>query len=255
MTASRDRDGKKIVIYIPARNTAHLLKPTCEAIPKGLAERIILVDNVSSDNTVEVAASLGLEVIRHDRNRGYGGSQKTGYKNFLENEGDIVVMLHSDYQYDPACIPDLVEPILEGRADAVLGSRILGGQALKGGMPWWKFVFNRLLTHIENLIIGARIVEYHTGFRAYSRRLLETIPFEENSDDFLFDTEILIQVHHFDFRITEIPIPTRYTEGASMMTFGQGVVYGLGVFKALLVYLLHRARIRRSPQYLPKSRG
>ncbi len=253
MNDNRDDSNKNIVIYIPARNTAHLLKPTFDEIPKGIAGRIILVDNVSSDNTVETALSLGIEVIRHETNRGYGGSQKTGYMNFLENEGDLVVMLHSDFQYDPKCIPDLVAPILEGKADAVLGSRILGGQALKGGMPWWKFIFNRLLTYLENLVIGASIVEYHTGFRAYSRRLLETIPFDQNSDDFLFDTEILIQVHHFGFKITEIPIPTRYTEGASMMTFGQGVVYGLGVFKALFFYILHRMRIRRSPQYTPKS--
>lgn len=253
MNKSREGSQKKIVIYIPAWNTAHLLKPTFDEIPEGIAGRIILVDNVSTDNTVETAKSLGIEVIQHETNRGYGGSQKSGYLNFLENEGDLVVMLHSDFQYDPKCIPDLVAPIVEGKADAVLGSRILGGQALKGGMPWWKFIFNRFLTHLENLVIGATIVEYHTGFRAYSRRLLETIPFEKNSDNFLFDTEILIQVHHFGFRITEIPIPTRYTEGASMMTFGQGVVYGLGVFKALFYYILHRLMIRRNPQYMPKS--
>jgi glycosyltransferase involved in cell wall biosynthesis len=252
MPDKTEKSNKKVVVYIPARNTGHLLKRTFEEIPEGIANRIILVDNVSSDNTVEVATSLGIEVIKHDVNRGYGGSQKTGYRNFLKKEGDLVVMLHSDYQYDPKCIPDLIAPIINNEADAVLGSRVLGGRALQGGMPWWKYLFNRFLTHLENLVIGADIVEYHTGFRAYSRKLLGTIPFEENSDNFLFDTEILIQVHHFGFRIKEIPIPTRYTEDASMMTFGQGVVYGLGVFKALFFYLLHRLRISKNPQYLPK---
>jgi len=245
---------KDIAIYMPARNTGHLLKRTYEEIPEGYADRIFLVDNISTDDTVDVARSLGIEVIQHDVDKGYGGSQKTGYRHFLDQGGDLVVMLHSDYQYDPACIPDIIAPILNGEADAVLGSRVLGGKALEGGMPWWKFLSNRSLTIIENLVIGAEIMEYHTGYRAYSRKLLETIPFENNSNNFLFDTEILIQVHHFGLKIKEIPIPTRYSQEASMMTFSQGVVYGFGVFKALFFYLLHKLKIHRNIQYLPKSK-
>lgn len=246
------KETKEVMVYIPARNTGHLLKRTVEEIPKGIANKVILVDNVSTDDTVEVARSLGIFVIEHEVNKGYGGSQKSGYRYFLETGGDLVVMLHSDYQYDPNYIPELIAPILDDEADIVLGSRVLGGQALKGGMPLWKFFFNRLLTHMKNMIIGANIVEYDTGFRAFSRELLESIPFEENSDNFLFDTEILFQVHHFGFKLKEIPIPTRYSEDSSMMTFGQGVIYGIGVFKALLIYILHTLKIRRSPQYLPK---
>jgi glycosyltransferase involved in cell wall biosynthesis len=253
MPETNEKATRDVTIYIPARNTGHLLKRTVEEIPKGTASRIVLVDNLSTDDTVEIARSLAIHVIEHEVNKGYGGSQKSGYRYFLETGGDLVVMLHSDYQYDPKCIPDLIAPIIEEDTDIVLGSRILGGRALKGGMPIWKYFFNRLLTFMRNMAVGANIIEYDTGFRAFSRKLLESVPFEENSDDFLFDTEILFQVHHFGFKLKEVPIPTRYSDDASMMTFGQGVIYGLGVFKAIIVYTLHILKIRRTPQYLRKT--
>ncbi len=242
-------DNKKIVIFMPARNTAHLLEKTYNDIPKGFADQIILVDNASTDNTVEIAHSLGMKVIRHENNLGYGGSLKTGYTNAIKEGADVVVMLHSDNQYDPKILPQIVKPILSGEADAVLGSRILGAKTRSGGMPWWKYIANIRLTKLINFSIGSKIHEFHTGYRAYSRKLLENLPYRYNSDNFLFDTEITIQIISHGFTIKEVPIPTHYFTDASTMTFGQCVIYGLGILISLLRYSIHKMNFIKFKKY------
>ncbi len=242
-------NNKKIVIFMPARNTAHLLEKTYKDIPSDFADQIILVDNSSSDDTVEVAYSLGMKVIRHENNLGYGGSLKTGYATAIKEGADIVVMLHSDNQYDPKFLPQIVKPIVDDEADAVLGSRILGGEAKTGGMPWWKYIANVWLTRLINRAIGSNIKEFHTGYRAYNREVLEHLPYRYNSDNFLFDTEIIIQVIKHGFRIKEVPIPTRYFTGASTMTFIQSVFYGIGILWSLSRYFLHKLNIKKSRRF------
>jgi glycosyltransferase involved in cell wall biosynthesis len=207
------------------------------------------VDDVSRDETVEVARRLGLKVIVHVQNRGYGGNQKTCYIEALRDGADVVVMLHPDYQYDSRLVPQLIAPIQTREADLVLGSRLLGGGTLAGGMPRWKYLSNRFLTIVENAALGQQLSECHTGFRAYSRRLLETIPFLLNSDDFVFDTEVIAQTVAFGFRVSEIPVPTRYFAEASSVNFRRSVVYGLGTLAVMARYLLDRWGIRRSPQF------
>jgi glycosyltransferase involved in cell wall biosynthesis len=241
--------GKKIVVFMPARNTARLLKETYKDIPEGFADQIILVDNASNDNTVEVADALGMTVIKHERNLGYGGSLKTGYATAVNEGADIVVMLHSDNQYDPTFLPHIVKPILDGEADAVLGSRILGAHAKAGGMPWWKYIANVGLTRLINYAIGSNICEFHTGYRAYSRKVLENLPYRYASDNFLFDTEIIVQIIRHGFRIKEIPIPTRYFSGASTMTFKQCVAYGIGIMFSLSRYYAHKLNLWQSRRY------
>lgn len=242
-------NGKKIVIFIPARNTAHLLRETYKDIPKGFADQIILVDNNSKDDTVDVAYSLGMKVIRHENNLGYGGSLKTGYATAIKEGADIVVMLHSDNQYDPKFLPEIVKPIINGEADVVLGSRIMGGETRTGGMPWWKYIANVGLTQLINYNVGSNVREFHTGYRAYSRKVLENLPYRYNSDNFLFDTEITIQTIRHGFRIKEIPIPTRYFEGASTMTFRQCLIYGIGIMGSLLRFYLHKLNIKKSRRF------
>jgi glycosyltransferase involved in cell wall biosynthesis len=233
---------------MPAYNAAKTLERTYLDIPHDLVDRIILVDDVSRDDTVEVARQLGLHVIIHRQNRGYGGNQKTCYDAALAADADVVVMLHPDYQYDATRIPDLIAPILRGEADLMLGSRFLG-DPIAGGMPKWKYVSNRFLTELENAAFGLHLSEYHTGLRAYSRRLLEEIPFVLNSDDFVFDQELIAQVVAAGgLRIGEIAVPTRYFEEASSVGFRRSVVYGLSTLRVVLRYLLHRARLRRSPK-------
>ncbi|HET9345803.1 MAG TPA: glycosyltransferase family 2 protein [Candidatus Limnocylindrales bacterium] len=240
-------DGPKVVIVMPAYNAAQTLERTYADIPHDLVDRIILVDDVSRDETVEIARQLGLDVIIHTQNRGYGGNQKTCYDAALEAGADIVVMLHPDYQYDATRIPDLVAPIAAGERDLMLGSRFLG-DPLAGGMPAWKYISNRFLTTVENLAFELRLSEYHTGLRAYSRHLLETIPYHHNSDDFVFDQELISQVVAAGMRrrIGEIAVPTRYFEEASSVGFRRSVVYGLSTLRVVARYLLHRLRIRRS---------
>ncbi|HXG40831.1 MAG TPA: glycosyltransferase family 2 protein [Candidatus Limnocylindrales bacterium] len=242
-----------VVVVMPAYNAAKTLERTYADIPHQLVDRIILVDDVSQDETVEIARNLGLDVIIHRQNLGYGGNQKTCYRAALEAGADVVVMLHPDYQYDATRIPALVEPILRGEKDLMLGSRFLG-DPLAGGMPWWKFVSNRFLTIVENLAFGLRLSEFHTGLRAYSRRLLETIPYERNSNDFVFDQELIAQVVAAGLgdRIGEIPVPTRYFEEASSVGFRRSVVYGLSTLRVVLRYLLHRLRLRPSPKLRPR---
>jgi len=240
---------KKIIIFMPARNTAHLLEETFRDIPEGFADQIILVDNASTDNTVDVAHSLGMKIIQHEKNLGYGGSLKTGYTSAIREGADIVVMLHSDNQYDPKFLPQIVQPILDGEADVVLGSRLLGAKALAGGMPWWKYLANVGLNRLINSAIGANIVEYHTGYRAYSRKVLENLPYRYASDNFLFDMEMLVQIVRHGFRIKEIPIPTRYFRGASTMTFKQCVYYGLGVLFSLSRFYANKWNVWKSRRY------
>ncbi|HEV8488892.1 MAG TPA: glycosyltransferase family 2 protein [Candidatus Limnocylindrales bacterium] len=246
----------RVVIVMPAYNAAQTLERTYADIPHSIVDRIILVDDVSRDETVDIARNLGLDVILHRQNRGYGGNQKTCYGAALEAGADVVVMLHPDYQYDATRIPALIEPIVDGRADLMLGSRFLG-DPLAGGMPRWKFVSNRFLTIFENLAFGLHLSEYHTGLRAYSRRLLETIPFELNSDDFVFDQELIAQVVAAGMRgrIGEIAVPTRYFEEASSVGFRRSVVYGLSTLRVVARYLLHRLRVRRSPKLVARRPG
>jgi Glycosyltransferases involved in cell wall biogenesis len=237
----------RVVIVMPAYNAAKTLERTYADIPHDLVRRIILVDDVSKDDTVEIARQLGLDVIIHAQNRGYGGNQKTCYDAALEAGAEIVVMLHPDYQYDATRIPELVAPIMAGERDLMLGSRFLG-DPLAGGMPRWKYVANRFLTGVENLAFGLHLSEYHTGLRAYSRNLLETIPYAHNSDDFVFDQELIAQVVAAGMRdrVGEIGVPTRYFEEASSVGFKRSVVYGLSTLRVVVRYLLHRASLRRS---------
>jgi glycosyltransferase involved in cell wall biosynthesis len=244
---------QRLVIVMPAYNAAQTLERTYADIPHHLVDRIILVDDVSRDETVDIARQLGLDVIVHRQNRGYGGNQKTCYDAALEAGADVVVMLHPDYQYDATRIPALIEPILRDRRDLMLGSRFLG-DPLAGGMPPWKYVANRFLTTVENIAFELNLSEYHTGLRAYSRRLLETIPYHLNSDDFVFDQELIAQVVAAGMRdrIGEVAVATRYFDEASSVGFKRSVVYGLSTMRVVLRYLLHRLRVRRSPKLLAR---
>ena len=232
------------VIVLPAYRAAKTLKEVVGDIPPGHADRILLVDDASADATVSVATALSLDVIRHRRNLGYGGNQKTCYSQALKMGADVVVMLHPDGQYDPAIIPNLCRVVESGEADIVLGSRWLGIDPAKAGMPWWKRIGNRFLTSAENRVLGLQLSEYHTGYRAYSRRFLEAIPFLENSNDFVFDTQVLIQAAAFGFKIGEVPAIGKYHEDASSVSFLTSTVYGLKTLAALVRYVTHRAGFR-----------
>ncbi len=230
----------RIVIVLPAYNAAKTLVKTYADIPKEKISKIILVDDVSQDQTVEVARALGLSVVIHIQNRGYGGNQKTCYLEALKEGADVVVMLHPDHQYDSRLVPELVEPILSEKADMVMGSRILNGRALEGGMPFWKFLANRVLTTAENIIFGTRLTDCHSGFRAYSRRLLTTVPFLLNSDDFVFDSQMIAQAVYMGFNIDEIPVQARYFPEASSVNFKVSTIYGLKTVGVMLSFLLQR---------------
>jgi glycosyltransferase involved in cell wall biosynthesis len=238
---------------MPAYNAARTLERTYADIPHDVVGRIILVDDVSRDATVQIARQLGLDVVIHAQNRGYGGNQKTCYDTALDGGADIVVMLHPDYQYDATRIPDLIAPIVAGDADLVLGSRFIG-DPLAGGMPRWKYVANRFLTIVENRAFGLRLSEYHTGLRAYSRRLLESIPYHLNSDDFVFDQELISQAVAAGMRgrIAEIGVATRYFEEASSVGVRRSIIYGLSTLRVVARYVLHRLRVRRSPKLVAR---
>ena len=240
---------KKVVIVLPAYNAERTLERTVRDIPRNVADDIILVDDRSQDRTAQIAETLGLFVVVHSRNMGYGANQKTCYTQALARGAEVIVMLHPDYQYDPKVVPELVQPILEGRADAVFGSRMMKGGALEGGMPLWKHNANIFLTALENVVLSTYLTEYHSGFRAYSRQALESIAFSKNSDGFIFDTEIIVQLHLHGFRIEEIPIKTRYFEGASTISFWPSVLYGFGILWTLLKFLAHRYTFIKLSQF------
>ncbi len=236
----------RIIIVLPAYNAAKTLEKTYADIPQEKISKIILVDDVSQDQTVEVAKALGLSVVIHIQNRGYGGNQKTCYLEALKEGADVVVMLHPDHQYDSKKIPELVEPILSGKADMVMGSRILNGRALGGGMPFWKFLSNRVLTIAENVIYGTRFTDCHSGFRAYSRKLLTTVPFLLNSDDFVFDSQMIAQAVYLGFKVNEIPVQARYFPEASSVNFKVSTIYGLKTVGVMLRFFLQRHGLAHS---------
>jgi glycosyltransferase involved in cell wall biosynthesis len=238
---------------MPAYNAEKTLERTVADIPKGSVDSIILVDDCSKDQTVSVAKRLGLQVIQHEQNLGYGGNQKTCYREALKAGADIVVMIHPDYQYDARLVPHLTGIIKEGICDVLLGNRIRTRQeALQGGMPFYKYLSNRFLTVIENLSMGQNLGEWHSGLRAYSRRVLETIPWERNSNDFVFDCEFLVQAAAFGFRLGDIPAPARYFEEASSINFSRSTRYGLESLKTILRYRLHRWKVWPCPLFAPR---
>ncbi len=229
----------KVIAVMPAYNAAKTLEKTIQDIPPKTVDKIILVDDNSTDNTVKLAKKLGLQVIKHPQNRGYGGNQKTCYTTALNEGADIVVMIHPDYQYDSTLTGKLIEPIAEGRFDVMLGSRIrTRAEALAGGMPGWKYSANRFLTLLENIVLGQNLSEYHTGFRAFSRKSLESVPFHRYSDDFVFDQDILLGMIAQKYKIGEIAVPVRYFDEASSINFKRSVVYGLSILYDLGIYLV-----------------
>ena len=245
----------KVVIVMPAYNAGRTLRMTYEALPKDTVSTVILVDDGSTDATLQVARELGLEVFVHDRNYGYGANQKTCYTEALKAGCDIVVMVHPDYQYDPTLVPQIIAPIVAREADLVLGSRLKGGgSAVQQGMPWWKYVSNRFLTGVENAAFGLRLSEYHTGYRAFSREVLETVNFRMNSDGFVFDQEIIAQVVAARFRIAEIAVPVRYFPEASSASFWASCGYGLKILWVVARYLLNVSGIKRSRRLVSISR-
>jgi glycosyltransferase involved in cell wall biosynthesis len=244
--------AERVVIVMPAYNAARTLEETFRAIPSGYYDEIVVVDDASRDETAALAEKLNLKAIRHPHNVGYGGNQKTCYMEALRDGATIVVMLHPDGQYDPAIIPEMIRPIREGRADMVLGSRMMTpGGAARGGMPLWKRMANRFLTAAENLAMGRRFSECHTGYRAYSRRFLETVPFLRNSNGFVFDTEVIFQAVHFRLPVVEVPITTRYFADASSVGFRTGVVYGLGTLWTAARFRLHRWSVLECDKFRP----
>jgi glycosyltransferase involved in cell wall biosynthesis len=247
-TATSPSPKPKIVIVMPAYNASLTLEKTYYALPQGSFDQIILVDDASSDNTLEIAKKLKLTAIRHRKNRGYGGNQKTCYTKALEEGADIIVMLHPDYQYDPTIIKEIVQPILEGQADVVLASRMLGSP-LKGGMPIYKFIANRFLTGLENIVLGTHFSEFHTGYRAYNRHALASVNFEANSENFVFDNEILVQFVVKGMKFKEIPVTTRYSFDSSSVSFKAGVIYGLSILKTIVKYLFFRWGMVRHRQF------
>jgi glycosyltransferase involved in cell wall biosynthesis len=232
--------GKKLVVVLPAYNCAATLEQTYAEIPKDIVDHVIIVDDNSRDNTVEIARRLGLHVIEHKVNKGYGGNQKTCYEAALKEGAEIVIMLHPDYQYTPMLIPVIAYMLASGLYDVVLGSRILGGQALAGGMPLYKYVSNRFLTAAQNLLQGAKLSEYHTGYRGYTSQVLRSLPWRENSDDFIFDNQFLAQVLYKPFRVGEISCPTKYFEEASSINFTRSLKYGFGCLGVAMRFFLSK---------------
>lgn len=236
-------NGKKLIVVMPAYNAAKTLQQTFGDLPFDVVDEVILVDDGSSDTTVEVAQRLGLTTFLHDRNLGYGKNQKTCYREALKRGAEIVVMVHADYQYSPKLVVPLAGMIASGEYDSVIASRILGNGALEGGMPLYKYIANRFLTAFQNLLIGQKLSEYHTGYRAFTRQVLESLPLEENTNDFLFDNEMLAQIVYFKYRIGEISCPTRYFPDASSISFTRSVSYGLGVLSTSVKFRLQRMRL------------
>src|SRR5438876_1958957 len=246
---SEVRSVPKVVVVMPAYNAGRTLRLTYEELPKDAVNLVILVDDGSTDATLEVARQLGLEIFVHNRNYGYGANQKTCYAEALRAGADVVVMVHPDYQYDPRLVPQIIGPIVGGEADVVLGSRLKSGSAIHQGMPWWKYVANRFLTGVENRVFGLSLSEYHTGYRAFRREVLETVNFTANSDGFVFDQEIIAQAVAARFRIAEIAVPTRYFAEASSAGVAASTVYGLRILAVLFWYPMHRTGARRSRRF------
>jgi len=247
--------GKRVVVVLPAYNAGATLRKTYEEIPRDIVDDVVLVDDASRDDTVRRARRLGIEhVIQHPSNRGYGGNQKSCYRKALELGADIVVMVHPDYQYTPRLIAAMASMIASGIYDVVLGSRILGKGALKGGMPRYKYVANRLLTLVQNTLLGHKLSEYHTGYRAFSRRVLAELPLEENSDNFVFDNQMLTQAVSFDFSIAEITCPTRYSPESSSINLGSSIRYGLGVLRTSVDFRLQKLGWKKAAFLDPKGR-
>lgn len=240
------KKSHKVIVVLPAYNAERTLEQTVKDIPRDWVDEILLVDDASQDETWRVAQRLGVATVRHQENRGYGGNQKTCYAEALKRGADIVVMVHPDYQYDPALIPQLIEPLLRNESDAVFGSRMLGGQFIEGGMPLWKFYGNVMLTALENMVLHVFFSEYHSGFRAYSKRYLQSVNLLANSDDFVFDTEIIVQGIAQGLHIREVPITTRYFDSASQISFLKSVRYALSIVGVLTRFLLHRRGLRSS---------
>ena len=245
---------KKIVVVMPAYNAAKTNERTYREIPLDLVDEVVVTDDASPDETVEVARRLGLHTLVHERNRGYGGNQKTCYTEALRLGADVVVMLHPDYQYTPKLLPAMIGLITDGPFDAVLGSRVLGGSARAGGMPLYKYVANRLLTFIQNTLAGAKLSEYHTGYRAFSREVIESLALGENSDDFVFDNQMLAQIIHAGFKIGEVSCPAAYFEEASSINFRRSVRYGLGVLVVSVQLFLERHGLASFPIFASKGR-
>lgn len=242
--------NKKVVVVLPAYNAALTLEKTYKEIPFDLVDEVILCDDASKDHTVRVAGELGIKhIIIHEKNKGYGGNQKSLYNKALELGGDIVIMLHPDYQYTPLLIPSMVNIIGEDLYQVVLGSRILGKGALKGGMPLYKYIANRFLTLSQNFLVRYKLSEYHTGYRAFSRKVLESINFNQNSDDFIFDNEMLSQIIYKGFDIAEVTCPTKYFDEASSINFKRSTQYGLGVLRVSLIHFLNKLGVMNSELY------
>lgn len=234
-------DNKKIVVVMPAYNAEKTLLKTYNDLPKGVADQVILVDDNSDDKTLECAKSLGLKIYKHDRNLGYGANQKTCYLNALKEGADIIVMLHPDYQYPPKFVTAMAALLCTGEFDVILGSRVLCGMALKNGMPWYKYISNRALTFLQNILLNNKLSEYHTGYRAFTREVLLNLPILENSDDFIFDNQIIAQAIYFGYRIGEVSAPCRYNKESSSINFKRSVVYGLGVILAGIEFALQKS--------------
>ncbi len=246
--------GKKIIVTMPAYNAARTIEQTYREISHDLVDEVIVTDDASGDDTAEIAERLGARTLVHRENRGYGGNQKTCYTEALRRGADVIVMLHPDYQYTPSLLPAIIGLITDGPFDTVLGSRVLGGRALAGGMPLYKYVANRVLTATQNLLCGAKLSEYHTGYRAFSREVLSSLPLLENSDDFVFDNQMLAQILLAGFEIGEISCPAAYFEGASSINFRRSVRYGLGVTATSIQSFLQRKGIARFRIFDPNGR-
>lgn len=237
-------NGKKVVVVMPAYNAALTLRQTIHEIPKNIVDEIVLVDDKSSDNTIDVAKQIGIvHIVQHQENKGYGGNQKTCYHKALELNADIIVMLHPDYQYTPLLLMAMISVIGNGLYKVVFGSRILGKGALKGGMPLYKYIANRFLTFVQNLLMNQKLSEYHTGYRAYDKEVLMKINFDKNSNDFIFDNQIIAQIFYNKFEIAEITCPTKYFQEASSINFNRSISYGLGVLKVSLLYFFTKLGI------------
>jgi glycosyltransferase involved in cell wall biosynthesis len=246
-------NGKKIVVVLPAYNAAKTLQQTYNEIPFDIVDEVVLVDDLSKDNTVHLAGQIGIRhIIQHQKNRGYGGNQKSCYNKALELGADIVIMLHPDYQYTPKLIPSMAHLIAHNLYHVVLGSRILGNGALRGGMPIYKYIANRLLTFTQNILVGQKLSEYHTGYRAFSKEVLEKVNYEIDSDDFVFDNEMLSQIIYFGYEIAEVTCPTKYFEEASSINFKRSSVYGLGVLKVSIVHRLCKWGLMKREMYVQK---